>query len=160
MAIRIPTLEIVSKQFQEKKYVYKDLHLDLSKETVYNKQIHAKREREDISVDLDTKAIKNSIINLFGTRPGQRFLFPKYGLNLNKYLFEAITDEHARFIGEEIVRAITQFEARVIVINCKVLPHPDDNLYDITLSLQVPAFNASTTINSYLNTKTETFTFL
>ena len=82
MAIKIANLEQIADQFKQKQFAFKDLHLDFEKSGEYNTTLQRKIEGNDIKVDFDENAIRNSLKNLFNTRPGQRFLFPLYGLDL------------------------------------------------------------------------------
>lgn len=159
MAIKIANLEKVVQQYSRKDYAYKDLHLDFQKSGNYDPVLQRKINDNDVQVDYDMNAIKNSLRNLFTTRPGQRFLFPEYGLNLTQYLFEAITDENAESIGEAIVKSIERYEPRVELELCTVVPDPDQNQYDITIAISIPLFNTTATINSLLDVKTQTFVF-
>ncbi len=160
VAIKITNLERVSKALETTKYVFQDLHLDFQKKQEFSPLIQQNIAGNDIAVDYNEDCIRNSILNLFNTRPGQRFLFPRYGLSLHQYLFEAITSENGEMIGEAIVRAVTQFETRAIVKQCRVVPKPKDNEYLITLFLHIPLFNTTTSINSSLDIKSQTFTFI
>ena len=160
MAIRIPNLKKLSDSLSETSHIFTDLHLDFKKSGEYNEVLRQKINKNDIQVDYDFNAIKNSIINLFNTKPGQRFLFPRYGLSLEGFLFEAIIESTAENIGNAIVRAIELYETRVAVEMCRVVPNPDDNEYNVTLVLSVPLFKANTTINSVLDVKSQTFKFL
>lgn len=160
MAIKIAKLEQISNIVQDLKYVFQDLHLDFQKKEEYSPLLLSKIEGNDIAVDHNEDCIRNSILNLFNTRPGQRFLFPRYGLSLHQYLFEAITNENAELIGEAVVRAVTQFEPRAVVKQCRVLPKFDLNEYLITLILHIPLFNTTTSINSSLDIKSQSFTFI
>jgi phage baseplate assembly protein W len=157
VAIKIQNLKNIADQFAVKQYVFKDLHLDFAKEYNYDQSSHTKISTNDLQVDYDLKAITNSLKNLFNTRPGQRFLFPKYGLDLNQFLFEPITRVNAQAIGESIVRSVDEFEPRVQITNCKVTPVPDDNEYFIQLSMEFPIFNTQFTLDGTLNTTAQTF---
>lgn len=157
MAIKIPNLQSVAEQFATKKYLYKDLHFDFAKEYNYDFTTKSKIDANDIQVDYDLKAIVNSLKNLFNTKPGQRFLFPRYGLDLNQFLFEPITDTNAQTIGERIVRSVDEFEPRVTIRNCIVTPFPDDNEYRIALAMIFPVFNTQFTMDGTLNTTAQTF---
>jgi phage baseplate assembly protein W len=160
VAIVIPNLERISKNLEtENPKIFRDLHLDFEKSGTYNNLLQTRVYTNDIKVDYDESAIRNSIINLFSTRPGQRFLFPLYGMSLEQFLFEPITPENAETIGEAINRAVEQYEPRTVVKKCIVLPKPDDNEYDITLILDVPLFRATTSINTVLDIKSQSFKF-
>ena len=160
MAIRIKNLEQVAKQFERKTHTYKDWHFDFAKSGEYSTTLNKKIDGNDLQVDYDELAIRNSLKNLFNTRPGQRFLFPLYGLDLYQFLFEAITPMNARSIGDAIVDAVKKYEPRVAVQSCNITPKPDDNQYDISLVVELPSFNTSTTINSSLDVKNQTFIFI
>jgi phage baseplate assembly protein W len=157
VAIKIPNLNSIAEQYTLKNYLFKDLHLDFEKDYRFNSTKQQKVDTNDIQVDYDLKAIVNSLKNLFNTKPGQRFLFPKYGLDLNQFLFEPITNTNAQTIGERIVRSVDEFEPRVTVRNCNVVPFPDENEYRITLRMDFPAFNTQFTLDGTLNTTAQTF---
>ena len=161
MAIKLPNLEEIKTSLLSKKdHVFKDLHLDFKKDGNFSPLLQRYVETNDIKVSYDLNAIRNSIYNLFGTRPGQRFLFPKYGLDLFPYVFEAVTQQNGEIVGKSIVRAIEQFEQRVYVEQCRVESKPEDHRYDVTLFLSVPIFDTRTTLSTQLNAKTQTFTHL
>ena len=160
MAIKISNLQQISDQYKQKDYYYKDFHLDFEKSSVYSTSLQKKIEGNDLKVDFDESAIRNSLKNLFNTKPGQRFLFPRYGLDLNQFLFEAVNEFNGQLIGEKIVTSIEVFEPRVNLLQCNVIAKPDDNEYEITIVLEIPIFNTTTSINTTLDTKNQTFIFL
>lgn len=160
MAKIIKNLDKIAKQYELKDYIFQDITLDLTKSFEYDTVRNKKINKNDIDVSYDELAIRNSIKNLFRTTPGQRFLFPKYGLDLTRHLFEAITPDNARELGEQIVATVKKFEPRVKVERCHVNPLYDENTYDITLILSIPIFSTNFTINSSLNIKTHKFDFM
>ena len=160
MAIKIPSLERIADQYKQQNYAFKDLHLDFQKATHYDPTFKQRVEKNDIAVDYDEQAIRNSLKNLFNTLPGQRFLFPLYGLDLYQYLFESVSEINGQMIGEKIVTAIDKYEPRVTVQRCSVVAKPDDNEYDITIVLLIPLFNRTTSINTILDVKQQSFIFL
>ena len=160
MAIKISNLQQISDQYKQKDYYYKDLHLDFEKSSNFSTSLHRKIEGNDVKVDFDESAIRNSLKNLFNTKPGQRFLFPLYGLDLNQYLFEAVTEFNGQIIGEKIVKSIENFEPRVTLRQCNVVAMPDDNQYDITIIVDIPILNSTTSINTALDIKKQSFIFI
>jgi len=160
MAVKIANLEKISEQLKQKAYVYKDLHLDFSKSSYYNSTLQERIEGNDIQVSYDELAIRNSLKNLFNTIPGQRFLFPLYGLDLYQYLFEPITSFNGQLIGERIATAIETYEPRAKLQRCNVVAKPDDNEYEITLIVALPLFNTTAAINTILDVKNQSFIFL
>lgn len=160
MAIKISNLQQISDQYKQKAYYYKDLHLDVEKSSEFSTSLNKKIEGNDVKVDFDESAIRNSLKNLFNTKPGQRFLFPLYGLDLNQYLFEAVNEFNGQLIGEKIVTSIENYEPRVSVLECNVIAKPDDNEYDITIVVKIPIFNSTASINTLLDIKTQSFVFV
>jgi phage baseplate assembly protein W len=138
MAIRIKQLEQVANTYTEKGYFYKDLFLDISRTKTSSPGFTVPVPGEDIRASFDIGAIVNSLNNLFNTLPGQRFLFPEYGLNLYRYLFEPITTFNARALGEKIFRNITTYEPRVDVKNVDVQMEIENNQYKIRIIFTVP----------------------
>jgi phage baseplate assembly protein W len=159
VAIKIANLEEISEQYKQQAYYYKDLHLDFMKDGTFSSVLVKKTDGNDVKVDYDEVAIRNSLINLFNTKPGQRFLFPLYGLDLSSYVFEAVNDVNGQIIGEKVVRCIKNFEPRVTLKRCNIIALPDDNQYEITIILEIPILNTSTNINMVLDTKTQTFLY-
>lgn len=160
MAIKISNLQQLSDQYATLNFVYSDLRLDITKKTNFIAAINSPIEGTDFRLDYDESAIKNSLRNLFNTRPGQRILFPEYGLDLYRLLFEPVTDSNARILGEKIVAAISLYEPRVQVKQCNVDTYPDEQQYDINLILEFPVFNTIQTLNSRLDMQSQSFIFV
>lgn len=112
-------------------WLYKDITLDMK----YDSQ------KKDVLASKDELAIRNSLFNLFNTRPGQNFLIPKYGLQLSRNLFEPMSVEKGNFIGERILSTIEKFEPRVLVESVSVEVNIDDLEYIITIRVFVPSIN-------------------
>ena len=159
MAIKITNLEELSEQYKQKNYYYNDLHLDFSTQGEFSSVIRSYIPGNDVKVDYDESAIRNSLKNLFNTKPGQRFLFPRYGLDLNQYLFEPCTAYNGKVIGEKIVHSIKLFEPRIVCRNCDVKALMDLNTYDITIVAEIPIINTTFSINSSLDLKKQMFIF-
>lgn len=160
MAITITNLQRISDQYALDKFVYADLQLDLSTRGKFVPEINRNVEEVDLNISYDQSAIRNSLRNLFNTRPGQRVLFPEYGLDLHKYLFEAITEPNAQAIGERITRAVREYEPRVILKQCNIEMFPEDQLYEISLIVQFPLFNTTETLNTTLDARSQSFVFV
>jgi phage baseplate assembly protein W len=124
-------------------FTYSDLHLDLEYEYLLNNELHKIPEIKDIKVDYDLAAIKNSIINIFLTIPGQKILNPFFGLNLIQYVFEPCDEYTAQLIGQRIQAGITTFEPRVILTKIQVISQPSSQSYQITLVINIPTLNTS-----------------
>jgi phage baseplate assembly protein W len=157
MAIKIKDLETLADQYTTNKYVYKDLSLDLTQSKVETPGLLLPAPSTDIKASFDLDAISNSLINLFNTTPGQRFLFPEYGLNLKRYLFSPVTVNNAQAIGNTIFNGIKTYEIRVEPLNVNVVAIPDENQYEITIVIKLPLINQTTELNFVFDLRKETF---
>jgi phage baseplate assembly protein W len=124
--------EINPLQIKKSDKIFVDLHLDLT----VDKNLSQKNEfknSNDILVDYDENAIRNSLRNIFSTRKGQIILNPEFGSSLEQFLFESVDDFNANIIGNTILQNISEFEPRIEVINVRIMPKPDENMYKIAL---------------------------
>lgn len=160
MAIKIPGLAQIKEAIVDEQHFFKDLHLDFEKSSVFNFAFNKKIETNDVKIDYDELAIKNSLRNIFNTKPGQRFLFPLFGLDLYQFLFTPITPSNGEIIGEKIIRAIEEYEPRVYVNNCLVEADPENNKYEITLIVEMPDLKKSIPIYTDLDLKAQSFIFI
>jgi phage baseplate assembly protein W len=129
-------------QITSNNYTYSDLHLDLDNPI-----------SKDITSDFDESAVRNSILNLFNTTPGQNLLDPEYGLNLVQYLFEPISETNGRQIGNDILTGIKKYEPRVLIKSVDIQMNEDEQTYYITLSIEIPILYSQIRIEGAL-TKT------
>lgn len=74
----------------------------------------------------NTDDIKQSLIILFNTNPGERIMLPEYGSALNKYLFDSISNSRRHLIREMIRTAILKFEPRITVNSIDIESSADD----------------------------------
>ncbi len=133
MAIKINNLNSKNPQG----YSYVDIHFDLEEiQKDGGKGIETNIVAgKDIMVDINTTAIRNSLINILTTSKGQRPLLPNFGINLYNYIGSPITESMGGLIGAEIDRGITQWEPRVKINKIFIIPNPDRYLYQIILVL-------------------------
>jgi len=126
-------------------YTYIDLYLDLQYDKIPN-VINANQNKSvdndrDLRIAPDEYAIKNSLINLFNTHPGQRILLPEYGCNLNRYVFQPCTTITANTLGVEIEQTIIRWEPRVELTKINVLADPANNQFIVEINVVVPSLN-------------------
>lgn len=124
------------------KYVYQDFNI-LTMETLYGNQINSKPVKSDLNVSYDMRAVRNSISNILTTKKSQKILSPEFGLRLEDFLFEPVTDSTAAAIQEEITNAIQTYEPRVTIQFLQVVPFPEDNKYEINLGVRVPTLKTT-----------------
>lgn len=141
MAIKLNSL--TKPQILTKGFTYSDLHLDLKYQYLVNHEVQRNYEITDVVVDYDLGAIKNSLINMFLTIPGQKILNPYFGLNLAQFLFQPCDEDTAYLIGQEIQNGISMFEPRVQLNLVRVIAQPETNTFQITIAVSVPTLNSA-----------------
>lgn len=114
----------------------------------------------------DERLIKNDILQLLLTVPGERIMRPTYGCNINSALFEQNTTQLRTYIREQIYDAITKHEPRVslsfgdvsvttdrsnenvinIFIRCNYTPQNFDNAFIIGLNINTSTGKIERTI--------------
>jgi phage baseplate assembly protein W len=124
-----------------KPYLYADLHLDLKKNYIISDELFVKPQINDIRIDYDINAVKNSLHNLFTTTPGDKILSPEYGMDLRKYLFEPATVQISKEIRDEIYIQVGTFEPRVKITSVNINVLNDANEYNITIYFDIPTLN-------------------
>jgi phage baseplate assembly protein W len=120
--------------------VYTDLHLDL-KMAVANGTELKSNVSNDIKVSFDEDAIANSIRNCVNTKPGEKVLDPDFGMNLDQFLFQPLSEINGDYIGRYILNKLTVLEPRINVLKIKVNVSYDDNTYGILVIYEIPSLN-------------------
>jgi phage baseplate assembly protein W len=154
MAIKIKSLEAVelTKESLNEGYLYKDLALDLNPAYSYNNQLNRKEFLKDVQASYDIEAVKNSIVNIFLTSPGDKILNPTFGIDLKRFLFEPVDEFISEIIRDDIETKLPLMEPRVVVDNVKVDADEDENQYNIDIQIDVPTLSIyGLSIKSRLN---------
>ncbi len=122
------------------KITYTDLHLDLTMSVAFGSQTGTGISN-DIKVDFDEEAIKNSITNCIYTRRGEKLLSPDFGMNLEKFLFEPLSESQGDYIGRYILTNLASMEPRITIIKVYVVVDYEDNSYRISIYYEIPSVN-------------------
>jgi phage baseplate assembly protein W len=147
--IVFPKVERVNENF-----TYSDLHLDLQMQQLVTNESAKIPQQQDVAADYDLGAIRNSIINIFLTSPGDKLLNPEFGIDLRDYLFLSVSDTVASSIYDDIYNNITRFEPRIVLDKLRVIPDYDNQQYTINMSISVPLLRVNEYIlNLYLNSE-------
>lgn len=115
----------------EKPYTFSDLHLDFeeTKKSTDNRSSDVVS-GNDLLIDTDQEAIKNSIRNILLQR---RYLNPGFGANLRGYIGLSLSEMGARSIGEVIDKNLNLYEPRITVEKILVAPDYDNFTYAIVI---------------------------
>ena len=85
----------------------------------------------------DTSAIARSLRNIVFTSPGEKFFNPDFGSRISESLFENVDEVSALAIEDEIRSSIINFEPRVNLLDTTVVPNPDDNEMNFTITYEI-----------------------
>jgi uncharacterized protein len=91
----------------------------------------------DLQVTKEDAAIKQAVVNLLLTIPGERPFQPLLGSNLSRLLFEQLDYGIAALIKNEIRDTIIKYEPRIRVTAVDVEPNFDDNAFDVSLQFDI-----------------------
>lgn len=101
------------------------------------------REASEVRMSSDEQDVVDSLRILFGTALGERFLEPKYGLDMHALLFDPISTTLRTFLKERITTAILIYEPRIEVLALEVSsPDPNDGRLSISLDYKIRATNS------------------
>lgn len=86
-----------------------------------------------LPMQADERLIKNDLLQLLMTIPGERVMRPEFGTSLRLSTFEPSDNILLEQIRESIVAAISRYETRVIVDNLVVQRERDEHTINIKL---------------------------
>jgi phage baseplate assembly protein W len=140
--VKITTLP--KARLSSRDFTFADLHLDIETSFVSQNEVYADNNQKDLVVDYNLNAIKNSIVNIFTTSPGEKILNPTFGLDLRDYLFEPISRIVAGQISTAIVNGLAKQEPRIkFTKKPAVIPNIDEQSYTIEMVVNIPLLQIS-----------------
>lgn len=80
--------------------------------------------RGTLDLVTDEDAVRQAILMLVSTRPGERVMRPEYGCHLFRLAFAPNDDTTAGLAIHYVRRALQRWEPRVEVVSLDALPHP------------------------------------
>lgn len=105
----------------------------------------------------DDEAIRQSLLLLISTRPGERIMRPEYGCDLHRLVFSPNDDTTAGLAIHYVRRAVERWEPRVEVLSVDAGRDPvDPERLVISLDYRVRATRRADTIVYPLNLAGET----
>jgi phage baseplate assembly protein W len=75
----------------------------------------------------DDRLIKNDILQLLLTIPGERVMRPDYGVNLRNFVFEQLSSNDLTSLEQEITVKINKYEPRVTIQSIALTADNDRN---------------------------------
>ncbi len=85
-----------------------------------------------MSRQVDEKLIKNDLLQLLLTSPGDRVMRPTFGTGIRRFVFEPVTSDTIDALRTSILDAIALYETRVTATDVEIdTSDVDDNLISI-----------------------------
>jgi phage baseplate assembly protein W len=101
------------------------------------------REGGGVAMVTDEQDIEESLRILFGTQRGERLFHPKYGLDVNDLMFEAMSTTMRTLLEDRVKIGILIYEPRIEPLSVKVhSPEPAAGELHIELDYRVRATNS------------------
>ncbi|PWV65786.1 GPW/gp25 family protein [Plasticicumulans acidivorans] len=89
------------------------------------------------------RAIRESLINILLTRPGERLMRPDFGAGIRDWVHRPNDETSRGLLATVIERAVRRHEPRIALDAVEVVAHPDDPaLVGITLRYRILASGA------------------
>lgn len=82
----------------------------------------------------ETTSVRDVIMNILLTRPGERLMRPEFGAGLGEYLHRPNNQTTRQLIADVALRAIQRWEPRIEVDKLRVDSHPE-HLNQLILSI-------------------------
>ena len=147
----------LSNKKNQNTYTFSDINLDFNLKQVSNNRKNSDVViGNDIIVDVDEAAIRNSIENILTQK---RYLTPTFSVNLVSFIGQPLSDLGATALGNAIDTAIKLYEPRVTLQKILVAPDYDNFLYQIVIIIVMPNLNNNPIVINTSFTNTGDFIF-
>jgi phage baseplate assembly protein W len=120
--------------------IYSDIDFTFTKKPVIG----------DVALSYDELAVIRSIRNLLLTKHYERPFNPDIGSNIDAILFEPISPVTATSLEKEVELVIKNYEKRAKLKEITIVPYPDKNAYDITISFYIENATLPTSVTLLL----------
>jgi uncharacterized protein len=100
------------------------------------------RAKRGVEMVVDETEINQSLEILFSTSKGERVMQPRFGANLDSFLFDPIDNTTGTFLKEMIKEAILYFEPRIRVIKVEITKIETEGKIDIHVIYEIKATNS------------------
>ena len=123
-------------------YIYRDISLDLKLGKLQgNSPANKRLNNTDIEDIRDIDAIKQSVSNIFNTKPGEKLLNPYLGCDLTRFVFDPISEQTGDLIARAILKGLAEQEPRIRVSHLIVVGDVVQNQYNVQFILEFPDLN-------------------
>jgi len=89
--------------------------------------------RSILPLQQDTRLIKNDLLQLLLTNPGERVMRSSLGSPIPRLQFESVTSLEIEAVREDILTAVATYEPRVTISDVQITLQPDDSMITINI---------------------------
>ncbi len=79
-----------------------------------------------IALSLEEEDIREAIVIILSTTPGERVMRPEFGCGIHEYVFSVINSNNLLLIEDEVKRALVLYEPRITVDHIHIQPDASD----------------------------------
>ncbi len=124
----------------------------ITSKSVFSKDIDLtfkKKASGDIFKKEHAAAVKQAVRNILLTNFSEKPFLPRYGGNLNQFLFSLNTDFNDEEVKDRITQTIEIFEPRAVVLN--VATNLNDASHEVKVTVTFRVVNSNETVTTELN---------
>ncbi len=95
------------------------------------------------NVETDIKLIEGNILQILGTRKGERVMLPLFGSRILDFIFEPLDHITCALLRFELIDAISKWEPRIILDrkNTSIIPYPEEFRVKANLRYYLKTYN-------------------
>ena len=107
------------------------------------------------AVETDIKLIEGNIIQILGTRKGERVMLPLFGSRILDFIHEPLDHITCALLRFELIDAISMWEKRIILDrkNTTITPYPEEFRVKASLRYYLNTFNQNQNLVLEINRK-------
>ncbi|MDB4489915.1 GPW/gp25 family protein [bacterium] len=87
----------------------------------------------------DDRLIKNDLLQLLLTVPGERVNRPNFGVNLRNFVFEDSSPSSLSLLASGVREAVIAQEPRINILDLQIASDPNTNLIKLSLAFNLKA---------------------
>ena len=114
------------------------------------------------NIETDIKLIEGNIIQILGTRKGERVMLPLFGSNILDFIHEPLDHITCALLRRELIDAISTWEPRISLDNANttITPFPDEFRVMASLRYYMKTYNQKQSLILEINRQEEVFRWL
>jgi uncharacterized protein len=100
----------------------------------------------DIATAAYEEDVREAILIILQTNPGERVMRPTFGAGLRDFVFEPVSPTTMALVQKRVQDSLIDWEPRIDVVSVTVTPSDTLNTLNITVSYRVRATNTATNL--------------